>query len=100
MKEGLNYGEYIRLFLLFQDSNKTLQRIANLIELNMTYHQNDGVLGSQLTTRLDDLYISLEISGQMEVDYLFMKLPFVQTLLGSDFQVDGQKLDFSIKRGY
>lgn len=100
VKEGLNYGEYIRLFLLFQDSNKTLQRIANLIELNMTYHQNDGVLGSQLTTRLDDLYISLEISGQMEVDYLFMKLPFVQTLLGSDFQVDGQKLDFSIKRGY
>lgn len=68
-----NYQDYMRLFLLTMDGNKKLNRVEDLIQLNIGKSKS-GFKMSESST-----YVRIE--AEVSMKYLFITLPFVQKTL-------------------
>lgn len=65
-----NYYDYLRLFLLTTNEDKKLDRIGDLIQLNIGKTKN----GFKLT----DSYTYVRIEAEVSMKYLFITRPFIQ----------------------
>jgi hypothetical protein len=76
-----NYYDYLRLFLLTMDENKKLNRVEDLIQLNIDKSKSGFKMSGSST------YVRIE--AEVSMKYLFITQPFVQKTLKTN---DGRYL--------
>jgi len=79
----LTYTDYIRLFLLFVPNHKLSERIANLIELNVTNYEkkinaDEGLMASAEIFDMSKAVTDIEITTTIDLRMLFLSMPFAQ----------------------
>ena len=65
-----NYYDYLRLFLLTTNEDKKLDRIGDLIQLNIGKSKNGF--------RLTESYTYVRVEAEVSMKYLFITRPFIQ----------------------
>jgi hypothetical protein len=90
---SFSYRDYLRILLLRINSDEKIQRIQDLIQLNM--QQKNGYEGFLL----EDFYARLDVSTEVSVKYLFLTRGFVPKSFKTQ---DGSKHNLKIlkSRGY
>ena len=96
----LDYEDYINLFLLLINENKLCDRIGDLIELNMTSNKNNGVVGESLSYELNNTYTYFQIDSELEADFVFMRLPFVNLFLDEGIKFEKRSMKYKDIKGY
>lgn len=90
---SLSYLGYIRLFLLLQNGDQKIERIGDLIQLNM--RKNKGLEGFKISEY--NTYIRVE--AEVSMRYLFISQPFVQREFKTH-EGDRHKFNVKIYKGY
>lgn len=79
----LTYTDYIRLFLLFVPNHKLSERIANLIELNVTNYEekinaDEGMMANAELFDMSKAVTDIEVTTTVDLRMLFLSMPFAQ----------------------
>ncbi len=89
---SMKYPDYLRLFLLFVNEDKKMERIADLIQLNMRAKSGDGFRMSECSTYM-------RVETKVSIKYLFLSQPFIP----KKYKRDGKKriqFDVALYKGY
>ena len=102
---SLSYTDYMRLFILLVDDNTLAERIAFLIELNMTnYDQNiqadEEKMAGATRFRMDQAITDFSITTTVDLRMLFLSMPMAQK--GMNGVIPPKTLPISVTdyRGY
>ncbi|HHV28516.1 MAG TPA: hypothetical protein GXX73_02740 [Clostridium sp.] len=89
----MKYADYLRLFLLFTNSDVKMKRVADLIQVNMR-----TISGSK-TFKISECSTYMRIESSVSIKYLFATKPFMPKELRTE---DGKriKLDVVLYKGY
>lgn len=86
---GLNYKDYMRLFLLLVEGDTLAQRTANLIELNVTNKQENigsnadrnarqSAMANAEKVDLSNAITGFSLTTTVDLNMLFLSMPFAQ----------------------
>lgn len=96
----LYYKDYTNLLLLTTSERMLYERIGDLIELNMTSNKNNGVVGESLSYELRNTYAYFQIDSELEADFIFMRLPFVNLFLDESIKFEKRSMKYKDIKGY
>lgn len=89
---SMDYKGYLRLLLLAQNSDKKLNRVADLIQLNL--RQGEGYEAFKLS----DYNTYLRVKSQVSLKYLFMTSAIMPN--ESRFKDNRYRIDLTLYKGY
>ena len=90
---SMKYTDYLRLFLLLVDSDKKVERVADLIQMNMRKASGKD------SFKMSDCSTYMRVESEVSIKYLFLSKPFIPEALRTE---DGKriKLDTVLYKGY
>lgn len=89
----MKYTDYLRLFLLLVDSDKKVERVADLIQVNMRKASGKD------SFKISDCSTYMRVESEVSIKYLFLSKPFIPEALRTE---DGKRIKFDtiLYKGY
>lgn len=95
-KLKLGYKDYIRLLLLLEDETTKLQRLQEVIQMNIRYQQRDKGKPTEELFQMQYAWVNVYAEANCSIKYLFMTEAFLPSAWLNEAGPDG-RFHFTVK---